>query len=145
MFLGDYQHTLDAKGRVSLPAKFRAQLGDRRIVVAKGVDNELWVYPLEQYQEFIQELSERADFDVRLRKVRRFFTAGAVEMDLDSAGRISVPAQWREWAGLSKDVAVIGNNKRIELWDAARWASYNEDAGEAIEDLTQELAQAGLL
>lgn len=145
MFLGEYQHTLDAKGRVSLPAKFRMQLGDQKIVVAKGVDNELWVYTLEQYQEFIQELSQRADFDGTLRKVRRFFTAGAMETSLDSAGRISLPAQWREWAGLTKDVAVIGNDKRIELWDAERWSAYNSDAGDAIEDLTQELAQAGLL
>jgi len=79
-----------------------------------------------------------------VRKVRRFFTTGAVETELDSAGRVSVPANLREYAHLSKDVAVTGNGNRIEIWDAASWTGYGED-GESIEDLAKELADAGLL
>jgi len=143
VFLGDHQHTLDAKGRVSLPAKFRAQMTGK-IVVAKGLDACLYVYPAEEYNRFVEELVSREDFEPRVRKVRRFFTTGAVETELDSAGRVSVPANLREYAHLSKDVAVTGNGNRIEIWDAASWIGYGED-GESIEDLAKELADAGLL
>ncbi len=143
MFLGDHQHTLDAKGRVSLPAKFRAQMTGK-LVVAKGLDNCLYVYPAEEYNRFVADLVSREDFEPRVRKVRRFFTTGAVETELDSAGRVSLPANLREYAGLSKDVAVTGNGNRIEIWDAVAWNSYGED-GDSIEDLAKELADAGLL
>ncbi len=143
MFLGDYQHTLDAKGRISLPARFRAEMTGK-LVVAKGLDRCLYVYPAEEYARFVEELVEREDFEPRVRKVRRFFTAGAVEVELDSAGRIGLPANLREYAVLSKDVAVTGNGNRIELWDAEAWSAYSE-AGESIEDLAKELADAGLL
>jgi len=143
VFLGDHQHTLDAKGRVSLPAKYRAQMTGK-IVVAKGLDACLYVYPAEEYNRFVEQLVSREDFEPRVRKVRRFFTTGAVETELDSAGRVSVPANLREYAHLSKDVAVVGNGNRIEMWDATSWAGYGED-GESIEDLAKELADAGML
>jgi len=143
MFLGDHQHTLDAKGRVSLPAKFRAQMTGK-IVVAKGLDECLYIYPAEEYNHFVEDLVSREDFEPRVRKVRRFFTTGAVETELDSAGRVSLPANLREYAHLSKDVAVTGNGNRIEIWDAGSWTSYGQD-GESIEDLAKELADAGLL
>ncbi|HET6498546.1 MAG TPA: division/cell wall cluster transcriptional repressor MraZ [Coriobacteriia bacterium] len=145
MFLGDYQHTLDAKGRVSLPAKFRTQLTGR-IVVAKGLDACLYVYPADEYNAFVRELAARQDFDPRMRKVRRFFTAGAVETEFDSAGRVVLSPKLREYAGLSKDVAVTGNGNRIEIWDADTWAAY-QAGGDAstVEDLARELADAGLL
>lgn len=143
MFLGDYQHTLDAKGRISLPARFRADMTGK-LVVAKGLDRCLYVYPAEEYTRFIEELVRRDDFEPRVRKVRRFFTTGAVEVELDSAGRIGLPANLREYAGLRKEVAVTGNGNRIELWDAEAWSAYNE-AGESVEGLTKELAEAGML
>ncbi len=144
MFLGDHQHTLDAKGRVSLPAKFRAEMTGR-IVVAKGLDECLYVYPAEEYARFVADLLAGSDFDPRKRQLRRFFTSGAVETELDSAGRVSLPANLREYAGLNKDVAVTGNGNRIEIWDAGAWGEYNGASTEKIEDLAQELANAGLL
>ena len=87
---------------------------------------------------------EREDFEPRVRKVRRFFTTGAVDVELDSAGRISLPAKLRDYAQLEKDVAVVGNGNRIEIWDSAAWETYGE-SGESIEDLAKELADAGLL
>ena len=145
MFLGDYQHTLDAKGRVSLPAKFRAEMTGK-IVIAKGLDECLYVYPADEYNAFIAELVSREDFDPRVRRVRRFFTTGAVETEFDSAGRVGLPAYLREYAGLAKDVSVMGNGNRIEIWDAEAWSSYQtgEDEG-TIEDLARELADSGLL
>ncbi len=143
MFLGDYQHTLDAKGRVSLPAKFRAEMTGK-LVVAKGLDTCLYVYPAEEYARFVEELVSKEDFDPRVRQVRRFFTSGAVEAELDSAGRVSLPPLLREYAALKKDVSITGNGNRIEIWDAEAWDSYGE-GGESIEDLAKELADAGLL
>ncbi len=145
MFLGDHQHTLDAKGRVSLPAKFRAEMTGK-MVVAQGLDACLYVYPADEYNAFVAELAARADFDPRVRKVRRFFTSGATETEFDSAGRISLPLVLREYAGLTKDVAVTGNGTRIEIWDAAAWNEYKSGGDQgSIEDLAKELADAGLL
>ncbi len=144
MFLGDHQHTLDAKGRVSLPAKFRAEMTGK-IVVAKGLENCLYVYPAEDYKRFTDSLLAGSDFDPRKRQVRRFFMAGADEVELDSAGRVSLKPGLREWAGLTKDVTVAGNGDRIEIWDAEKWAAYNGETATDIESLTQELANAGLL
>lgn len=143
MFLGDYQHTLDAKGRVSLPAKFRADMTGK-LVVVNGLDRCLYVYPADEYAEFVRDLVSQEDFEPRVRKVRRFFTAGAVEVELDSAGRVSLPPKLREYAGLGRDVSITGNGNRIEIWNADAWNAYGE-AGESIEDLAKELADAGLL
>ncbi len=144
MFLGDYQHTLDAKGRVSLPAKFRQDMTGK-LVVAKGFEDCLYVYPAEEYSRFVERLTSIDDFDPRYRKVRRFFTSGAVETELDSAGRISVPTHLRDYARLTKDVAITGNGDRIEVWDAETWAGYSGETADHIEDFAKELADAGLL
>jgi MraZ protein len=144
VFLGDHQHTLDAKGRVSLPAKFRGEMTGR-IVVAKGLDNCLYVYPAEDYQASLATLLDGNDFDPRKRQVRRLFMAGAVETELDSAGRVSLPANLREYANLGKELAVIGVGDRIEIWDAEAWSAYNGDATENAAVLAQGLADAGLL
>ncbi len=144
MFLGEYQHTIDAKGRVSLPSKFRAQMTGK-LVIAKGFDKCLYVYPADAYENFVAGLLGREDFDPRIRQLRRFFTAGAVEAELDSAGRISLPPVLREHAGLSKDVAITGNGNRIEIWDAGSWSAYEGETETHAEDLARELADAGLL
>lgn len=144
MFLGDYQHTLDAKGRVSLPAKFRAEMTGK-IVVAKGFEGCLYVYAADEYREFVEGLVAAGDFDPKKRRVRRFFTSGSFETELDSAGRISLPANLREYAQLKKDVEVTGSGNRIELWDTAAWNAYNGEDEGSIEDLAKELASDGLL
>lgn len=144
MFLGEHQHTLDAKGRVSLPAKFRLQMTGT-VVVAKGLDKNLYVYEADEYQKLVESLTARPDFNAQVRKLRSFFTGGADETDLDSAGRVKIAAHLREFAGLDKDVVVVGNGNRIDIWDAARWRAYNTEAADSIDDIAQELADAGLL
>ncbi len=144
MFLGEYQHTLDAKGRLSLPAKFRSQMAGS-YVVAKGLEGCLYVYAPEDYASFLTQLTERGDFDKKHRQVRRFFTAGAKEDELDAAGRLSVPAGLREYADLQREVTVIGNDDRIEIWNADAWAAYNGETESRIEEVTSELAELGLL
>ena len=144
MFLGEYQHTLDAKGRLSLPAKFRNQLGGSYVVV-KGLEKCLYVFSPDGYEAFLGQLMERGDFGKNFREVRRFFTAGAREDVLDSAGRMGVPANLREYAKLERDVTVIGNGDRVEIWDAAAWAAYNKQTEGRIEEVTSELAELGIL
>jgi len=144
MFRGEYQHTLDAKGRVSLPAKFRSGMTGS-LVVSKGFENCLFVFSAEDYRRFEETLTSGSDFDPRMRRLRRFFVAGAQDVELDSAGRIPLSPVLREYAGLTKDVAVTGNGDRIEIWDSATWASYNGEAEGSIEDLAKELAADGLL
>lgn len=144
MFLGEHQHTLDAKGRVSLPARFRLQMTGK-VVVAKGLDKNLYVYEAAEYEKFVEELAERNEFNANVRKIRAHFTIGAWETDLDSAGRVSIPQNLREFAGLGKDVVVAGNGTRVEIWDAVAWQRYSAEAAESIDDIAQELADAGLL
>ncbi len=144
MFLGDFQHTIDAKGRVSLPAKFRNQLSGS-IVVAKGLEGCLYVYPGEAYNAFLGRLMQGNDFDPEARRVRRFFTSGAVETELDAAGRVMLPPVWREYAKLGRDVSITGNGDRIEIWDTREWAAYNGETTEHIEDAAGELAAKGIL
>jgi MraZ protein len=144
MFLGEYQHTLDAKGRLSLPAKFRGQMSGN-YVVAKGLEGCLYVYSPEDYANFLTQLTERGDFDAKHRKVRRFFTAGAKEDELDGAGRVSIPANLREYAKLEREVTVIGNDDRIEILNSDAWAAYNGETEGRIEEVTSELAELGLL
>jgi MraZ protein len=146
MFLGEHQHTLDAKGRVSLPAKFRAEMtAEQNLVIGKGLDACLYVYPAEEYEDFTTDLLKRQDFDPRIRRMRRFFMSGATPVELDAAGRIGIPPVLREHAGLAKDVVVIGNGNRIEIWDAEAWRAYNGEDQTSVEDLARELADAGLL
>jgi MraZ protein len=143
MFLGEYQHTLDAKGRVSLPAKFRSEVTGS-LVVSKGLDNCLYVYSAEEYRSFVEDLTLGNDFNSKQRHLRRFFVAGAQEVELDSAGRISLSPALRDYAGLKKEIAVTGNGNRIEIWDSEAWATYNSEAEGSIEDLAEGLAEAGL-
>jgi len=141
MFLGEYQHTLDAKGRVSLPKRFRDELSGT-VIVAKGFDRCLYVYGFAEYEQFVKSLPDQ-DLDPANRELRRFFTAGAVPVEVDSAGRIILSPTLREYAHLKKDVAVTGNAGRIEIWDADAWASYSSTTEDTIEDLARGLAATG--
>ena len=141
MFLCDYQHTLDVKGRVSLPKRFREELSGT-VIVAKGIDRCLYVYSDAKYKEFVATLPEK-DLDPTVRQVRRFFLTGAVPVDVDSAGRIMLSPGLREYAGLKRDVAVTGNDSRIEIWDSEAWTAYNRETEDSIEALAQGLAATG--
>ena len=144
MFLGEYQHTLDAKGRVSLPRKFREEIGSR-LVVSKGLEDCLYVYPADGYRAFLENLLSASDFDRNSRAVRRHFTAGASEVEIDSAGRVGLTPALREFAKLKKDVVVAGVADHLEIWDAAAWAAYENANASTIEDAAEELSRSGLL
>jgi MraZ protein len=144
MFLGEYQHTLDQKGRVSLPRKFRDATSGT-VVVSKGFEKALAVYTVEGYEVFLNEMLSGGEFVSDVRAVRRHFTVGASEVEIDSAGRVSLPAPLREFAGLKKDVIVAGVGDHMEIWDAAAWKAYETEHAQTIEDAAEELARQGIL
>ena len=138
MFMGEYSHTIDAKGRIIVPAKFRESLGDN-IVVTKGLDNCLFVYTSEDWRKFEEKLRTLPLTNKDARKFTRFFLAGAAEMEIDKQGRILIPSVLREFAALEKDVVLGGVGSRIEIWDKARWnesiSIYDDDMEEVAENM----------
>ncbi len=137
MFTGEYRHTVDSKGRISLPAAYRRALPEQ-IMVCKGFDGTLFVFTPQDYAEWLDSLVPDDDFDPEIKALYRMLTAGAMTVDLDTAGRMSVSPYLREYAGLDKDVVVIGNRKRLEVWDAKRWDDYNASHG-TIDELVSKV------
>lgn len=138
MFMGEYSHTIDAKGRIIVPAKFRESLGDN-FVVTKGLDNCLFVYTKEDWLRFEEKLRTLPLTNKDARKFTRFFLAGAAEMEVDKQGRILIPSVLREFAALEKDVVFVGVGSRIEIWNRARWdesiSGYDDDMDEVAENM----------
>lgn len=139
MYRGEYSHTIDAKGRMSIPSKLRDALGDS-FVVTKALDGCLMAYDLEEWARFEAKLSELPMMNEKVRKIVRHFTGGAVDADVDGQGRILIPANLREYAGLIKDTVVVGMGNRVEIWSKDKYdteATYddmNELAG-ALEEM----------
>lgn len=127
MFLGTFQHTLDPKGRVILPAIFRDELGEG-LVMTVGMDNCVTLHPMLDWQRVIERLSTLRSADASERSRARMVTADAHPETLDKQGRITIPARLREYASLGRDVTVVGNNAHIELWDTTTWAAYRAGA-----------------
>lgn len=144
MFMGEYQHSIDAKGRLIVPAKFRDGLGEH-FVVTKGLDNCLFAYPQEEWKIFEEKLKQLPLTSTGARKFVRFFFAGAVECDLGNQGRIILPSNLREYAGLKKDIVSIGVNNRIEIWNKENWKEYNEEENFISNDLAFEMEKSGHL
>ena len=134
---GEYQHTLDAKGRLFIPAKLREQLGDS-FVGTKGLDDCLFVYPQEAWEELEQKIRQLPMS--KSRSLQRFFLSSAADVTVDRQGRIVIPPVLRGYAKLERDVVVIGVGERAELWDARRWNAYTDDLdSESIAQAMEEL------
>ena len=120
MFMSEYTHSIDTKGRVIVPAKFRESLGNE-FVITQGLDGCLFVFPNEEWNAFEEKLKSLPMSNKDARKFVRFFLAGAATVELDKQGRILIPTVLREFAGLEKDVVVVGVGSRVEIWDKSRW------------------------
>lgn len=141
MFMSEYNHTVDAKGRLIVPSKFREQLGDE-FVVTKGMDGCLFVYANEDWTAFEQKLTSLPLINKEARKFARFFLAGAAQVEVDKQGRILLPANLREFAGLDKDVVLVGVGSRIEIWSRENWE--NMDADSDMDDIAATMESLGL-
>ena len=141
MFMGEYNHTIDAKGRLIIPSKFREALGDE-FVVTKGLDGCLFVYDNSEWSAFEEKLKSLPLTNKDARQFVRFFLAGATLAEVDKQGRILVPANLREFAGLEKEVVLVGVASRVEIWSKAKWedaASYDD-----VEEIAEHMAELGL-
>ena len=127
MFLGEFQHSLDPKGRVILPSAFRDELTEG-LVMTVGLDHCIEVRSAEGWKERINELRALRTTDAKERRFARMMTALAHPQQLDKQGRVSVPSRLREYAGMSKEIAVVGSDDHIELWDTNRWSDYRDQA-----------------
>ncbi len=141
MFMGEYNHTIDAKGRLIIPSKFREALGDE-FVVTKGLDGCLFVYDNKEWSAFEEKLKSLPLTNKDARRFVRFFLAGATLAEVDKQGRILVPGTLREFAGLEKEVVLVGVGSRVEIWSKDRWedaASYDD-----VEEIAEHMAELGL-
>lgn len=120
MFMGEYNHTIDAKGRLIIPSKFRESLGDE-FVVTKGMDGCLFVYDNEEWKKFEEKLLSLPMMDKQVRQFTRYFLAGAASVEVDKQGRILIPSVLREFADIAKDAVLVGVGSRIEIWSKERW------------------------
>ena len=120
MFMGEYSHTIDAKGRLIIPSKFREQLGEE-FILTKGLDGCLSIFPQDEWKVFEEKLKALPLTNKNARTFSRFFVSSATSCELDKQGRILVPSTLREFAGLEKDVVLTGNITRIEIWSKEKW------------------------
>lgn len=132
MFMGEYNHTIDAKGRIIVPAKFREELGDE-FVVTQGLDGCLFVYPNDEWQNFITELRGLPG-NKEARQLQRYFMAGAASCEVDKQGRILIPSKLREQGKLEKDIVFVGVLSKIEIWSKENWDSNRLDNMDEIAD-----------
>ena len=125
MFMGRYNHTIDPKGRLSIPSKYREILGDE-FVVSKGMDDCLYVYANDDWKIFEGKLESLPLMSEEARQFARFFLSGAQPVTVDKQGRILMPQDLRDFAGLEKDVVLAGMGSRIEIWSLERWKANND-------------------
>lgn len=141
MFMGEYNHTIDPKGRLIVPSKYREVLGDE-FVVTKGLDGCLFVYDNKEWNAFEEKLKSLPLTTKNARKFVRFFLAGAAVVEVDKQGRILVPQVLRDFAELDKDVVLIGVASRIEIWSKTRWEG--ESTYDDMDDIAEQMADLGL-
>ena len=141
MFKGEYDHTIDAKGRIILPAKFREELGGE-FVVTKGLDQCLFVYPQDEWKRIEDNFREKSMTSKDARKFMRFFFAGAADCEVDKQGRILLPAKLREYAGLEKDIVSVGVLSRVEIWSKERWESDSDY--DDMDEVAEHMAELGI-
>ena len=142
MFLGEYQHSLDAKGRLVLPRKFRGDLKDG-CVITKGQEHCLYVFPMDRWQDEVDKVSRLPRTDRRARNFARSFFAAASDQRLDKQGRVVVPEGLRRFASLNKDVTVVGVAERIEVWATEVWEGVQAEADEYYAGIEEALSAEG--
>ncbi len=142
MFMGEFNHAIDAKGRLIIPTRFREELGDD-FVVTRGLDTCLFVFPSSAWSEFESQLHMLPVTKKEARQFTRFLVAGATPGELDKQGRILLPSTLREFAHLEKDVVLAGVIDRIEIWDRDRYTA--DGIGENMEDIAEKMSELGVI
>jgi MraZ protein len=146
MIIGEYRHTIDDKNRLSLPAKFRKEMG-KKVVITPGLDSCLFIFTVKQWEKISERLSmsESSMLQADNRSFNRYLLGGAVEAEVDAAGRMLLPEHLRNRAKLENKVVFIGVRDRVELWDENVWEGYRKDVEAKADQLAEKLGNAGML
>ena len=144
MLIGEYIHTLDEKKRVSLPVKFRKEVG-KKIIITAGLDNCLWIFTLAQWKKISDKLSDFSMLQADNRSFNRYMFGSATEVEVDTIGRIHLPEFLVSRASLKTKIAVVGVQDRIEIWNEEAWKDYKAVVEKQADQLAEKLGQAGAL
>ncbi len=143
MFIGEYEHSIDTKGRLIMPAKLRDEIGDK-FVITKGLDGCLFAYSQKEWLAFEEKLKTLPLSSKNARDFTRFFLSGAVECEIDKQGRFLITSNLREFAELEKDVVIIGVNTRIEIWSKEKWHGYSSDENINVDEIAENMTMLGI-
>ncbi|EZH67145.1 cell division protein MraZ [Bacillaceae bacterium JMAK1] len=138
MFMGEYTHAIDEKGRLIIPSKFREQLGDQ-FVVTRGMDQCVFVYPRTEWELLEQKLKSLPFTKKDARAFTRFFFSGAQETSFDKQGRVNIPLPLRTYANLEKECAIIGVSRRVEIWNSSIWEAYFTESEESFSEIAESM------
>lgn len=143
MFIGEYQASIDDKGRISVPAKFRAQLKSK-VVVTRGLDNSLFLYNMDEWKKLAEKLASLPISTANTRAFSRLMLAGAMDCDMDKQGRIILPGYLKTFAKINKKVIVAGLYNRIEIWSEELWGAYKAQTEAASNQIAEQLGSLGV-
>lgn len=143
MLLGEYHHTIDSKGRIAVPAKFREKL-QTGAIITRGLDDCLFVFTVKEWERLAEKLVALPLAQANSRAFVRLMMAGATDVELDSQGRILIPDYLREYAGLAKQAVVAGLYNRLEIWDATRWLAYKRKTESESDEIAEKLSELGI-
>jgi len=143
MFIGEYQNSIDPKGRIIVPSKFRDELG-YKFILTKGLDNCLYIYPMDEWNKFQDKLTDLPVTNKDARAFVRFFFSSAVECETDKQGRLTIPQNLREHARIDKDLVTIGVLSKIEIWSKREWDNYSESTNLGSDEIAEKMAEFGI-
>ena len=143
MFIGEYQHSIDPKKRLAVPSKFRVELKNK-VVVTRGLDKCLFVYPMKVWQELASKLGAIPVGEASTRSFVRLMLAGATDVETDKQGRILIPDYLKEYAGLDRNVIIAGIYNRLEIWDELKWNEYKKNAEKNSDEIAEQLGKLGV-
>jgi MraZ protein len=143
MFIGEYSHSIDEKGRLAVPAKFRSRLLEGA-VVTRGLDDWLFLYPKDEWQKLADKLASLPISQANSRSFSRLMLAGAMDVRLDSQGRALLPDYLRKFAGLKKQVVITGLYNRLEIWDSETWDKYRQDSEQRSQEIAEKMGELGI-
>ena len=141
--MGEFQHNIDAKGRIIIPVKLREDLG-AKFVITRGLDGCVFGYPLDNWEKIQEKLKQLPLAKKEARAFTRFFYSAAAEVEIDKQGRINVPSTLVDYANLEKECLVLGVSDRIEIWSKARWESVSSEIEESFEEIAEDMLDFGL-
>jgi len=143
VLIGEYEHSLDVKGRLILPAKIREDMGEK-FIITKGLDGCLFGFSQAEWENFEQKLKTLPLTNKNARDFVRFFLSGAIECEIDKQGRFLIASNLRDYAGLEKDSVIIGVGTRIEIWNKEKWKSYNSDENISPDEIAENMTMLGI-